>query len=253
MLREHLSQAHDRASRRDAIVERQVAWIHGTLLAEQTTAVLDLGCGPGLYTSRLARRGHRCVGIDYSPAAIAYARERAQAEELSCHYELRDIRGGDCGRHRYGLAMLIYGELNVFPRQTAVEILRGMREAMAEHGVLLLEVHTHAAVREMGEDKPTWYTAERGIFGNGPYLCLREHFWHAQMQAATTRYFAIELATAVVNRYAQTLQAYTQEEYRDLLAAAGFGVGITFHAGLAGEGPPDAVQPGLCAIAARKD
>jgi len=28
--------------------------------------VLDLGCGPGLYASRLARLGHECTGIDYT-------------------------------------------------------------------------------------------------------------------------------------------------------------------------------------------
>src|SRR5262245_56889161 len=80
MLREHLSQAHDRASRREEIIDRQVTWIHRDLLEERPTAVLDLGCGPGLYTSRLACLGHWCVGLDYGPAAIAYAPERADEE-----------------------------------------------------------------------------------------------------------------------------------------------------------------------------
>jgi len=37
---------------------------------------LDLGCGRGLYTPELARRGWQAVGIDYVPAAI----EAAQAK-----------------------------------------------------------------------------------------------------------------------------------------------------------------------------
>src|SRR6266542_3437561 len=70
MLAEHLSQAHDAASRRAATIDRQVAWIHEAVLRGRPTRILDLGCGPGLYTGRLARLGHTCVGIDYSPAAI---------------------------------------------------------------------------------------------------------------------------------------------------------------------------------------
>ncbi|HEX3388692.1 MAG TPA: class I SAM-dependent methyltransferase [Streptosporangiaceae bacterium] len=37
---------------------------------------LDLGCGRGLYTPELARRGWQAVGIDYVPAAIQAASRR---------------------------------------------------------------------------------------------------------------------------------------------------------------------------------
>jgi SAM-dependent methyltransferase len=165
----------------------------------RATTVLDLGCGPGLYTRRLARLGHACVGIDYSPAAIAYAREQAEEERRTCRYELRDMRGGGYGVD-FGLAMLIYGELNVFPRETAADILCEMSAALAAGGTLLLEVHTDEGVREIGDQGSTWYTTERGLFGDQPYLCLKEHFWHPDVRAATTRYCVVETATGVVAR-----------------------------------------------------
>jgi 2-polyprenyl-3-methyl-5-hydroxy-6-metoxy-1,4-benzoquinol methylase len=77
MLAEHLTQAHDRASRRSTIIDQHTAWIHETLLQWQPATILDLGCGPGLYSNRLAALGHTCVGIDYSPASIAYAQKQA--------------------------------------------------------------------------------------------------------------------------------------------------------------------------------
>jgi hypothetical protein len=46
MLREHLSQEHDRASRRFAVVDAHVERIDETLLAGRASRVLDLGCGP---------------------------------------------------------------------------------------------------------------------------------------------------------------------------------------------------------------
>lgn len=63
MLDEHLSQEHDAASRRLSKIGEQVDWIHSELLGGHSTRVLDLCCGPGLYTSRLAALGHECVGI----------------------------------------------------------------------------------------------------------------------------------------------------------------------------------------------
>src|SRR3954449_4200661 len=76
MLAEHLSQAHDAASRRAATIDRQVAWIDETIRHGRPAAILDLGCGPGLYSGRLAARGHTCVGIDYSPRPSRMPRPR---------------------------------------------------------------------------------------------------------------------------------------------------------------------------------
>jgi len=39
---------------------------------------LDLGCGRGLYTPELARRGWEAVGIDYVPAAIETAQAKSR-------------------------------------------------------------------------------------------------------------------------------------------------------------------------------
>src|SRR3712207_6228310 len=63
MLAEHLSQAHDRASRRAKTIATHVDWIHRIVLLGRPARILDLGCGPGLYTSRLAALGHECAGI----------------------------------------------------------------------------------------------------------------------------------------------------------------------------------------------
>ncbi len=150
MLDEHLSQAHDDASRRLARIETHVEWIHREALSGVPNRVLDLGCGPGLYTSRLALLGHECTGIDFSPASIAHAEEDAASRGLSCAYELGDVREVDYGAG-FGLVMLIFGEFNTFRREDARRILDKARLALVKDGVLLLEAHTYASVRGRGE------------------------------------------------------------------------------------------------------
>jgi len=221
MLAEHLSQSHDAASRRTATIARQITWLHEAILDGKPTRVLDLGCGPGLYTGQLAQLGHTCVGIDYSPASIAYARDEAATANVPCEYQQADIREADYGKG-FGLALLIFGELNVFAPDDATRILTKIHGALADDGVLVLEPHTFDAVQQIGERAAQWRTAEHGLFGATPYLLLREYFWDHASQAATIRYFVVELAIGAVTRYAQSLQTCTEEGYRTLLHDCGF-------------------------------
>jgi 2-polyprenyl-3-methyl-5-hydroxy-6-metoxy-1,4-benzoquinol methylase len=175
MLKEHLSQAHDAASRRFETIDRHVSWIHEQVLKGKPARILDLGCGPGLYTYRLARLGHSCVGIDFSPASIAYAREQAQEAGLECRYLQQDIRTADYGGE-YGLVISIFGEFNVFRPQEAKAILTKACRALAPNGFLLLEPHTFEAVVEIGKQPSSWYSTEKGLFSDAPHLCLQENF-----------------------------------------------------------------------------
>jgi SAM-dependent methyltransferase len=52
---------------------------------------LDLGCGSGIWTVRLAQRGWEITGIDVVPKAIRRARERAQAAGVDAQFVVGDV------------------------------------------------------------------------------------------------------------------------------------------------------------------
>jgi SAM-dependent methyltransferase len=247
MLTEHLSQEHDAASRRFATIDQHVDWIHTTLLARQPTVILDLGCGPGFYAERLARLGHTCNGIDYSPASIEYAISTAYREQLACTYRCQDIRQADFPKGM-GLVMLIYGEFNVFRPVDAAMILDKAWQALEPGGILLLEPHTYQIVHSMGEQPASWYSSTGGLFSEHPHVVLKENFWDASSHAATIRYYIIDVLSGWVTRFAQSMQAYQDEEYRLLLSSHGFEE-IQILPGLLGE---DSIGD-LIAIVARKE
>lgn len=221
MLKEHLSQEHDLASRRSEIIDEQVKWIHKNLLGERPSRILDLGCGPGLYTRKLAALGHKCRGIDYSPASIDYAKQQIKDPALDCDYVLGDLRTADFS-YGFGLAMLIFGEFNVFRKSDIEVILKKTHESLDNGGLLLLEVHRFAIIEKIGRQKPSWYSSNSGLFSDNPHLCLIENSWQDKNHCATKRYLVIDAVTGKVARYAQTFQAYTEKEYESLLTAAGF-------------------------------
>lgn len=221
MLREHLSQEHDGASRRSDAIAAHIRWIHKHLLSGAPVRILDLACGPGLYTSRLAALGHDCTGIDFAPASIDYARATAEAEHLTCDYHLADIRTAEYG-HDFALVMLIHGEFNVFRPAEARAIVAKARRALTSSGLLLLEVHTDAAIRRMGAIERRWESADAGLFSTSPHLRLNESTWDDQRRVATHRYLVIDAQTSAVAWYAESVQAYTDEEYQQVLKDCGF-------------------------------
>ena len=242
MLKEHLSQAHDAASRRAEIIDRHVDWIDRHLLQNKPATVLDLGCGPGFYAQRLSARGHTCTGVDFSPASIAYARQQSRATYIE-----GDIRRIDYGTG-FDLVMFVYGEFNVFRPDDARLILRKAHAALKPGGMLLLEPHSYDFMRGMGDQASTWSSAESGLFTDQPHLMLEETFWDETQHVVTHRWYIVDAATGQVTRYADSMQAYTDEAYRQLLADCGFGP-VTFYPSLSGEGD---VQTELVALTAKK-
>ena len=61
MLRFHLDQNTDLASRKIAFIDESVAWMAERFHIGPGARIADFGCGPGLYASRLARLGARIV------------------------------------------------------------------------------------------------------------------------------------------------------------------------------------------------
>ncbi|MGD9253815.1 MAG: class I SAM-dependent methyltransferase [Holophagae bacterium] len=233
MLAEHLSQEHDLASRKSSTIDEHVDWIFTTVLGARPGRLLDLGCGPGLYAHRLTARGCECVGMDFSPASIRYAREATAADNSPCRFILADLREEAFGVG-FDLVMMIYGQFNVFPRHYGLEILRKAHAALGPGGRLLLELQSAAQIQRGGEDGPSWYSAPSGLFSAQPHLVLQENFWDAEAAASTTRWSVIDAETASVRTFALSNEAYAEEEIDDALRAAGF-VGVRRYPSLSGK------------------
>lgn len=217
MLENHLAQEHDWASRRNTIIARQTTWIAKQL--PSASKVLDLGCGPGFYTHKLAKLGHHCTGVDFSPASIEYARKQAESTNLALEYTLCDIRAYTT-EQKFDCIIMTFGEFNVFTRQDANALLKNCAAMLHDGGLFVLEAHTFEAVRAVGFAPATWQRHTSGLFSEKPHLCLQENSWNADDSSALSRYFIVDAATAKVQQYASFMQAYTLEEYQAMLQAA---------------------------------
>src|SRR5690349_16138545 len=99
---------------------------------------IDLGCGPG-YTTELVQRVLRpalAIGVDRSPALLAIAQRRTQADGTSLRFEEHDVAQVPLALPRADVMYCRY-LLTHLPDPTRV--LRGWAESLAPDGVLVLE------------------------------------------------------------------------------------------------------------------
>ena len=225
MLREHLTQDHAMASRKQEAIAAQAAWLAERFLSHGKRNLLDLGCGPGLYAPHLVKAGHKYHGIDFSPASIEHA-QASFAAEGQCEFSLGDVRQADYGQG-HDLVMMLYGEINVFSPENCARILAGTHEALKLGGRIFLEAHTPQAVMEMGQGH-TWYKSAGGLFSDEPHVCLTENHWHPEQAVALQIFQVIDLATCGMQTYRSTTQAYDEDGYIGMLRKAGFR-GVEFH------------------------
>ncbi|MCP1630581.1 SAM-dependent methyltransferase [Citrobacter amalonaticus] len=218
MLENHLSQEHDWASRKLSVIEQQVDWIARQLPVGAT--ILDLGCGPGFYTQRLAQRGFDCTGVDFSPASVQWAREQAQSAALDIDYQEQDVRDYQPDG-TFDFIMMTFGEINVFSAEDAQRLVSRSAAWLKPGGKLLIEVHTFDEVKRQGTAPASWQRCPQGLFLAEPHLLLSENRWDEDRQTSTTTFWALKADTSVVHFSSQT-RAWRDEAYLQLLAQCGF-------------------------------
>lgn len=218
MLANHLSQDHDWASRRQEVIEQQVEWIASQL--SPGAHILDLGCGPGFYTHRLAERGFHCTGVDFSPASVSWARQQAQNAGMKIDYVQQDVRAYWPDKS-FDFIMMTFGELNVFSTADARSLVSRFALWLEPGGRLLTEVHTFDEVKRQGMAEASWQRCPDGLFLGVPHLLLTEHDWDEEVQTSSTKFWAIE-ANGQTTRFGSQMTAWRDDEYVSLLDNAGF-------------------------------
>lgn len=219
MLSEHLCQDHDLASRKEAIIRKQVAWIHTKINGNSPCYMLDLACGPGLYLNAFARLGYTGRGLDFAPASIAYACKNQLSAEVE--FSLEDLRSGDYGQ-KYDLITMIYGEFNVFSKEEMNHMVARMYAALKPGGKLLVEVQNYDHVKSIGQAPNSWFQADSGLFSTKPHLCLTRNYWFENSHASVQQFFVIDGLIGNIEVYNNTTQAYSEEEFYRIFQQAGF-------------------------------
>ena len=142
MLDVHLEPDSDSATRKHGFVDRSVKWITEIAPPDRFPYLLDLGCGPGIYSERFHKAGYTVTGIDLSRRSIRYAEAQAAIDKTNIEYRCTDYMAIDY-QERFDIVTLIYCDysaLSITDRRTLLgKVYRSLRPG----GMFIFDVFTH--------------------------------------------------------------------------------------------------------------
>jgi len=218
MLEAHLNPDNDAASRRPEKIDSEVEHLISSGFLNPGDRVLDLGCGPGLYASRLAQRGIQVTGIDISDRSLNYARRYAEDNGLDIEYRklnFFDIDYSDV----FDAVLQTNGELNTFSGEKRDELLSKLHKALKPDGLLVFDVTTRALRMKFGL-KNNWYVSDVGFWRPGRHLVLEDGLDFPENDVFLNRYIVVDDNRVAV--YNLWFHDYNLESIRQVLVSAGF-------------------------------
>jgi SAM-dependent methyltransferase len=225
MLAYHLNSDIDVASRRSAFIDRSVAWISSEFNVVSATRIADFGCGPGLYAAKLAGRGARVTGIDFSKNSIKYARTIAAGEQLSIQYVHQNYLDFET-EDRFDLILMIMCDFCALSPTQRHEMLKKFHRLLQAGGAILLDVYSLSAFEQREEAAFYERNQLNGFWSSEEYFGFLNTFKYEQEKVTLDKYTIIEIEkTSVIYNW---LQYFSPESLQKELGEAGFAVSSSY-------------------------
>lgn len=110
---------------------------------------LDIGCGSGAFTRRLARKGFAMTGYDISAGMLAKAEALSAKEGVFPQYVLADARKVHVLGGRADFAVCVNDCLNYIPAPDISSFFKRMAACLRKGGALLFDVSSPYKLREI--------------------------------------------------------------------------------------------------------
>jgi len=175
MLQAHFDQETEAASRNMKFISQSVDWINSVAPVSSHQRILDIGCGPGIYTEKFSQLGYEVVGIDISSRSIDYAKEVSK----NSHSQVQYINGNyleiDLPKN-FDLITFIYCDYGALSTSDRKLILDKIYSSLNPGGKLILDVFTHHQYLDKNETT-SWSSHQgSGFFKPISHLSLEHHY-----------------------------------------------------------------------------
>ncbi len=187
LLNAHLDNDTEEGSRNYKTITETVEFICRIVDMSLPSHILDLGCGPGLYSELFAEKGFAVTGIDISQNSINYAIEQATINQQSIHYICKNYLEIDY-ENQFDVITLIYGDLCVLSHDERHLLLQKVYRALKPGGYLVFDVFTKHYIPK-NTPKESWYiSTEDGFWAEQPHLVLEAHYRYKKEKVYLDKY-----------------------------------------------------------------
>jgi SAM-dependent methyltransferase len=220
MLEAHLAPDTDAASYRPETIEAILQYLPEAMRLKREAAIIDLGCGPGLYCERLAAMGYHMTGIDRSERSTLYAREHASGGNprymLASYLE-------PFGENQFDAAIMVSQDYGVPCPENRRILLKNIRRALRSGGAFAFDVPSMAEYdSRIKHSSARWYASESGFWRPHPHFVLEDTLIYPDECVLCSRYVVMDDGGVKTYRVWQTY--FSPESIRRELEKNGFRV-----------------------------
>jgi SAM-dependent methyltransferase len=123
----------------DQRTEAEVSALVSLLQLDSPRKILDLACGFGRHTNRLAGMGHAMTGVDLTPGFLDIARLDAVQKHVVVDYQQADMRKITF-EHEFDCVLLLFTAFGYFSDEANLQVLINARNALVPGGRLVFDV-----------------------------------------------------------------------------------------------------------------
>lgn len=239
MLNFHLNGEVDLSSYNSGLINRAIHWMTSRFEIGPGKTVIDFGCGPGLYTLRLARTGASVIGIDFSTRSLAYAKDAALKEGLTIEYVEQNYLAYETGA-KADLILMIMRDFCVLDPGQRQRMLRKFASILKPGGCVLLDVDSFASF-DAREECATYGPQQLdGFWSNQPYYGFLNTFKYEKEKLVLDKYVVVEPDRQ--RTICNWMQCFSPDTLAEECTAAGLTMD-SLHGSIAGdEYDPDATS-----------
>ncbi len=191
MLEYHLNETIDVSSRNKNFIESSVEWIVSHFGVDKRTEIADFGCGPGLYTTRLAERNAIVTGIDFSENSLKYAKQVAAQKELKINYILTNYLDFETTNNFDLITMIMCDYCALSPEQRKI-MLSKFYSLLKPDGSVLLDVYSLNSYNQKEESATYEFNQLNGFWSPADYYCFVNTFKYEKEKIILDKYTIIE-------------------------------------------------------------
>ena len=189
MLKVHLDESTDLASRKSQTIDGIVGWFDQKM-GLSGKKVCDLGCGPGLYARRMATRGAKVIGVDFSAGSIDYARTEAIARNLDIEYRKADYLIDDLPNGQ-DVVSLIWCDFCTLPPKKRRALLERIKGMLNPGGAFVFDVSTTQQFEKRREVMAYGRRPMGDFWSPGDHFSFQTTFLYDQDKIALDRYLIV--------------------------------------------------------------
>lgn len=190
MLKAHLNPNIDAASRKPEYIDKSVEWL--TSIIPGGSSILDLGCGPGLYTKRLSDKDYLVTGIDISKRSIEYAQS---VDKKTTYINMNYLTFEPL--KQFDAIIMIYCDYAALVVDDRIKLLEIVKNALKPGGLFVFDVFTNKQYENVNENR-SWYVSKNGFWAEEEHLCLEGFYCYKNNTIFANRYIVV---TDVIKDY----------------------------------------------------